>query len=142
MQRHFLTKALGTPIRTILSTASILLLSTITLSVPTNATWRPEYAAAPQTVQDWYRNAELTKEAQSRFHFTKCCDKSEVVHSQFRVNKTDAADEWFYEVSPSVWKRVPPDIIHWGKSAPNGLPTLFVLPSGSETCFFPGTSGI
>lgn len=120
----------------------MLLLSTITLITQTDATWRPEYAAAPQAVQDWYKNAELTKEAQSRFHFTKCCDKSEVVHSQFRVNKTDAADEWFYEVSPGVWKRVPPDIIHWGETAPNGLPTLFVLPSGSETCFFPSDGGI
>lgn len=36
---------------------------------------------------------------------------------------------------------VPPDIIHWGESAPGGQPTLFVY-SGMETCFFPGDSGI
>jgi len=38
-------------------------------------------------------------------------------------------------------KRIPPDVIHWGVSAPGGQPTLFVY-SGHEMCFFPGDSGI
>lgn len=106
-----------------------------------SVTWKPEYAEYPQAVQDWYRNAELTPEAQERFPFKKCCDHSDVVKTQFRVNKTSGSDEWFYEDSPGHFKRIPPDVIHWGESAPNGQPTLFVY-SGKETCFFPGDSGI
>jgi len=32
-------------------------------------------------------------------------------------------------------------VIHWGETAPNHQPTLFVY-SGKATCFFPGDSGI
>lgn len=107
---------------------------------PAGATWRPEYAQASPAVQDWYRNAELTPEAQGRFPFKKCCDRADVVRTQFRVNRVDGGDEWFYR-DGEAWKRIPPDIIHWGKGAPSGQPTLFVY-AGSETCFFPGDSGI
>jgi hypothetical protein len=31
--------------------------------------------------------------------------------------------------------------MNWGRTAPNGQPTLFVY-SGNETCFFPGDGGI
>lgn len=105
------------------------------------ATWKPEYAQASPLVQDWYRNAELTAEAQKRFPFKKCCDHADVVRTRFEVNKTSGGDEWFYEDSPGHMKRIPPDIIHWGQSAPGGAPTLFVY-AGQETCFFPGDSGI
>jgi hypothetical protein len=83
----------------------------------------------------------LTEAAKIRFPFKKCCDHADVVKTQFHVNKTDGGDEWFYEDMPGHFKRIPPDVIHWGQSAPGGKPTLFVY-SGKETCFFPGDSGI
>lgn len=114
----------------------------VMVSVGADAHWRPEYASQPPEVQAWYQNAELTKEAQQRFHFQKCCAHSDVVQTQFRVNKATAGDEWFWlDPDTNAWRRVPADIIHWGESAPGGQPTLFVY-SGMETCFFPGDSGI
>ena len=116
--------------------ASIVLLC----SLPAQATWKPEYALRPQWVQDWYRNAELTLSAQQRFPYKKCCEQADVIQTQFRVNKTSGDDEWFY-FTDGDWKRIPPDIIHWGETAPSRQPTLFVY-QGKETCFFPGEEGL
>ena len=110
------------------------------LSSAAHATWKPEYAQASPEVQAWYRNAELTPAARERLHYQKCCDHADVVRTQFHVNKTDGGDEWFYQ-SEGQWKRIPPDVIHVGESAPGGQPTLFVY-AGTETCFFPGDGGI
>lgn len=106
-----------------------------------HAEWRPEYALQPPEVRAWYSNAELTPAAKERFPFKKCCDHADVVKTKFSVNHTSHGDEWFYENIPGNWKRIPPDIIHWGQSAPGGRPTLFVY-GKDETCFFPGDSGI
>jgi hypothetical protein len=111
------------------------------LPLPADATWKPQYANQPQVVQDWYRNAELTLEAQKRFPFKRCCDHSDVVKTRFQVNQIDGRDAWFYEDTPGHMKRIPDDIIHWDEHAPNGKPTLFVY-DGKETCFYPGDSGI
>ena len=105
-----------------------------------DARWKPEYANAPQAVQDWYRNAELTPQARFRFAFTKCCEHADVVKTQFRVNRTSARDEWYW-LDGAKWRRVPDDIIHWGETAPSKQPTLFVY-RGKATCFWPGESGI
>lgn len=113
----------------------------VLLPLSAGATWKPEYAAYPQDVQDWYRQAELTEAAQQRFPFKKCCDHSDVVNTKFSVNKTTGGDEWFYEDTPGHMKRIPDDIVHWDQHAPSGKPTLFVY-DGKETCFFPGESGI
>ncbi len=107
---------------------------------PAEARWKAEYANAPQAVRDWYQNAELTKKAQMRFAFKSCCAHSDVVKTQFRVNKTDGRDEWYW-LDGTAWRRIPDDIIHWGESAPDKQPTLFVY-RGHETCFWPGESGI
>ena len=115
--------------------------ATLLVSAQAFATWKPEYASNPPEVQAWYQNAELTEAAKIRFPFKKCCDHADVVKTTFSVNRTDGGDEWFYEDAPGHMKRIPPDIIHWGVSAPGGQPTLFVY-SGKETCFFPGDSGI
>jgi hypothetical protein len=112
----------------------------LTFTRHVNATWKPEYANQPIEVQDWYRNAELTKSAQSRFPFKKCCDHADVVKTKFNVNRTNAGDEWYW-LDGNAWRRIPDDIIHWDQHAPNGQPTLFVY-SGKETCFFPGDGGI
>ena len=113
----------------------------VAMNKAARAEWKPEYAQASPEVREWYRNAPLTPEAQQRFPFKKCCDHADVVKTQFRVNRTDGRDEWFYEHTPGHFKRIPDDVIHWGVSAPGGQPTLFVY-AGSETCFFPGDSGI
>ena len=105
-----------------------------------HARWKPEYASAPQAVQDWYRNAELTPRARFRFAFKKCCEHADVVKTQFRVNRANAGDEWYW-LDGSDWRRVPDDIIHWGETAPSKQPTLFVY-QGKETCFWPGESGL
>jgi len=99
-----------------------------------------QYVNAPQEIREWYRNAELTPAAQRRLQWQKCCDHADVVKTQFRVNKSTSDDEWYW-LHDGRWKRIPPDIIHWGVSAPGGEPVLFVY-NGVETCFFPGGGGI
>jgi hypothetical protein len=99
-----------------------------------------QYANVPQEIRDWYAKAELTQAAQQRLPWKKCCDHADVVKTQFRVNKSSGDDEWYW-LQDRQWKRIPPDIIHWGVSAPGGEPVLFVY-SNVETCFFPGQGGI
>ena len=113
----------------------------VALTLIAQARWKPEYALLPPEVREWYRKAELTPAAQARLKWRYCCDHADVVDTNFRVNETDAGDEWYYEDTPGHWKRIPPDVIHWGVSAPGGLPTLFVFGT-QETCFYPGTGGI
>jgi hypothetical protein len=112
----------------------------VVLATQVEARWKPEYASQPPEVQQWYRNAELTAAAQSRFPFRKCCDHSDVVKTRFNVSRTSAGDEWYW-LDGEIWRRIPDDIIHWDERAPNGQPTLFIY-SGRETCFFPGDGGI
>lgn len=113
---------------------------------PARATWKAEYAQADAAVQDWYRNAELTPEAQKRFAFKGCCDHADVVKTRFRVSKRDGADAWeFWDdaASPPSFQPIPPDIIHWGERAPGGAATLFRLgPGGALVCFWPPEGGI
>ena len=108
---------------------------------PANATWKQEYANAPQAVQDWYKNAELTPAAKTRFNFQKCCAQSETVKTKFKIDKSTGADEWFWlDPSDNSWKQVPPDIIHWDQSGPNGEAVLFAI-GRTPTCFFPPQGG-
>jgi hypothetical protein len=118
---------------------ALLVLAGVLLAVPASARWKPEYAAAPQLVRDWYEAAELTPAAKRRFPFKNCCDHADVVRTRFQVNKTTAGDEWFW-LDGATWRQVPSDIIHWGEHAPDGQPTLFVY-DGKETCFYPGQDG-
>jgi hypothetical protein len=49
-------------------------------------------------------------------------------------------DTWLWlDPDRNIWREVPDDIIHWGESAPDGRPTLFIY-QGQETCFYPGVS--
>jgi hypothetical protein len=104
------------------------------------ARWKSEYANAPQAVRDWYQSAQLTLKAQMRFAFKNCCEHADVVKTQFRVNRLDAGDEWYW-LDGQDWRRISDDIIHWGETTPSKQPTLFVY-QGKETCFWPGASGI
>ncbi|HLH93569.1 MAG TPA: hypothetical protein VKW08_00480 [Xanthobacteraceae bacterium] len=86
----------------------------------------------------WYDEQTLTPETQKRLNvgWNSCCLGSEVVKTQFRVNKTDYGDEWYY-LKDGAWRRVPPDIVHGDEHAPNGQATLFIyFVTGQETCFF------
>lgn len=118
----------------------------ILLVTGAHATWKPEYAQADQAVQDWYKNAELTPEAQKRFGFKGCCDHADVVKTRFQVSKKNGADVWeFWDdaATPPSFQPIPSDIIHWGEAAPGGLPTLFRLGiGGALVCFWPGEGGI
>jgi len=95
----------------------------------------------------WFDRAELTPAAADRLGFLGCCKTSDVVHTQFRVDQKNGEDQWWW-LDGAEWKRIPPDIIHWGESAPDKQPTLFLLsedfngsPAGTPTCFWPGESG-
>ena len=119
-----------------------LALALLLLSSPAFATWKPEYASAPQDVQDRYRQAQLTEAAQKRFAFKSCCAHADVVKTQFRVNKSNGQDEWYWlNPASGQYQRIPPDIIHWGASAPGGQPTLFVI-GADPVCFWPPDGGI
>lgn len=119
---------------------SVSILAAVALATPVEARWKAEYASQPPEVQQWYRDAELTRAAQVRFPFKKCCDHADVVKTRFNVNRTNAGDEWYW-LDGNNWRRIPDDIIHWDQHAPGGKPTLFVF-DGNETCFFPGDGGI
>jgi hypothetical protein len=125
---------------TLLCFAALFLL--FLLTSPADARWKPEYANAPQSVRDWYNSAELTKEAQKRFGFIKCCDHADVVRTQFKVDKSTGKDVWLW-LNPSdhKWHVVPNDIIHGEQRAPGGKPILFIF-RGHPTCFFLPESGI
>ncbi len=102
-------------------------------------TWKPEYAQAPPEVRQWYETRELTPETRERLHvqWKSCCNHSDVVHTQFKVNTKDGADEWWYlDPNDNQWKIVPRDTVHEGDPAPDNMPTLFAY-GGVITCFFP-----
>ncbi len=126
-----------------------LMLALLLLAQAAEARWKPDYAAAPQAVQDWYANAQVPAPAIPRLGFIPCCSFSEVVRTQFRVDKTTGGDEWYYRDAGGVFRRIPPDIIHWGERAPDGQAILFVLdhdvmgnPKGTPTCFWPPDGGL
>src|SRR5260221_4892292 len=98
------------------------LCAVVVLAGPANATWKPEYAANPPEVQEWYRNAELTEAAKGRFPFKKCCDHADVVKTRFNVNKTNIGDEWYW-LDGEQLRRISNDVIHWGPRPPNGKPS-------------------
>lgn len=96
---------------------------------------------------DWYGNAQVTEHSRARlatkdFRWTNCCNKAEVVRTQFRSSKVkDEAgwyhDEWWYlHPASNEWRKIEDDIIHDADdNAPDGKPTLFIY-NGVEVCFF------
>jgi hypothetical protein len=92
----------------------------------------------------WFEHQTLNPSTMKRLNvgWNSCCLGSEVVKTQFRVNKTTYGDEWYY-VKDGTWRRVPDDTIHWNQHAPNGQATLFIyFMTGDETCFYPPQEGI
>jgi len=80
-------------------------LAAVALATPVEARWKAEYASQPPEVQQWYRDAELTRAAQVRFPFKKCCDHADVVKTRFNVNRTNAGDEWYW-LDGDKWRRI------------------------------------
>ena len=107
-------------------------------------TWKPEYAQQPPEVRNWYETRELNPETQKRLQvrFKSCCEKSEVVKTQFRVDHDTGGDTWWWlDLKTNQWRVIPADVIHWDDPAPDNQPTLFIW-DDIEMCFFPpGGSG-
>ena len=95
---------------------------------------------APQEVQDWYRSRKLTDAAAKRFAFRSCCDGSDKVETQFRVDRATGDDKWYYK-KDDQWLEVPPDVIWWDEHSPTGEAVLFAI-DGRPTCFFPPRGGL
>jgi hypothetical protein len=118
-----------------------LVLAAATLLPATSpAKWKPQYASVPQEIQDWYRSRKLTDAAAKRFAFRSCCDGSDKVETQFRVDRATGDDKWYYE-KDSQWLEVPPDVIWWDEHSPTGEAVLFAV-DGKPTCFFPPRGGL
>jgi hypothetical protein len=75
----------------------LLLLATSLMPVATQGRWRPQYAQVSQEAQDWYKSRKLTDAAAKRFAFKSCCDGSDKVEPQFRVDKGTGEDKWYYQ---------------------------------------------
>ena len=101
--------------------------------------WKPEYANNSPEVRAWYEHAQTTDEAYRRTGYRMCCNHADVVRTQFRTNKVNGKDEWWW-LDNGNWRKVPDDIIHPADSAPDNQPTLFVY-DGKELCFFPPSGG-
>jgi hypothetical protein len=120
---------------------SYLMLATATLlPIASQAKWKPQYASAPQEVQDWYKSRKLTEAAAKRFAFKSCCDGSDKVETQFRVDRATGGDKWYYQMD-GQWIEVPPDVIWWDEHSPTGEAILFAV-DGKPTCFFPPRGGL
>jgi hypothetical protein len=126
----------------------------ILIAIPAAATWKPEYGASPPAVQSWFRQAQVTQEAQKRIHFQNCCDQSDRFDTQFRVDRNTAGDSWYFREGDK-WVRIPDDVIHYDQiraanPKDDALPefeqmrregVLFIY-GGKPTCFWPPEGGI
>jgi hypothetical protein len=110
------------------------------LPFASQAKWKPQYASAPQEVQDWYKSRKLTDAAAKRFAFKSCCDGSDKVETQFRVDRATGDDKWYYQ-KDGQWTEVPPDVIWWDEHSATGETVMFAL-DGKPTCFFPPRGGL
>ena len=120
---------------------SYLMLAIVTLlPVASQAKWKPQYASASQEVQDWYKSRKLTEAAAKRFAFKSCCDGSDKVETQFRVDRATGEDKWYYQ-KDGQWMEVPPDVIWRDEHSPTGEAILFAV-DGKPTCFFPPRGGL
>ena len=121
-----------------LKIASALLIG-LTVSGSFNQALAHELNGVSPEYQKWASEADILPEARKRLHWNKCCNHAEVFRTKFMPIKENGQDGYLYLVD-DTWKRVPPDIIHWGEKAPDGRPTLFIY-LGEETCFFPAEGG-
>jgi hypothetical protein len=74
----------------------------------------------PSFACDWYKSRKLTETAAKRFAFKSCCDGSDKVETQFRVDRTTGDYQ-----TDGQWIEVPPDVIWWDEHSPTGEAILF-----------------
>lgn len=102
------------------------------------------YAHVPKHIRDWYRNAQLTPEAEKRFNYKSCCDIGDALDAKFKfmVDQKTGKEAWFYQQSGTAeWHIIPDFIIQHGKPHPEGKGVLFAV-WGNLVCFFPPEGGI
>src|SRR6202140_5964088 len=90
----------------------LLLASATLLPATSQAKWKPQYASNSPEIRDWYKSRKLTHAAAKRFAFKSCCDGSDKVETQFRVDKATGGDKGYYQMAGQGIE-VPPDVI-WG----------------------------
>jgi hypothetical protein len=127
-----------------------LIIAICVMAAPAAATWRPEYAKSPPSVQQWFKDAPVTAVGQRRLGFKNCCDQSDRFDTQFRVDRASAGDSWYFRDDKGNWQRIPDDVIHddeihAAKAEDDALPefeqmrregVLFIY-GGRPTCFWP-----
>src|ERR1700676_5420945 len=67
------------------------------LPAASQAKWKPQYASNSPEIRDWYKSRKLTDAAAKRFAFKSCCDGSDKVETQFKVDKATGDDKWYYQ---------------------------------------------
>ena len=96
-----------------------------------------------QIVNEWARRPDRDP----YIPWTSCCDHTDRVQTQFRVDKSTGKDQWWWlDPKDSTWKLIPEDIIHeeYDPSMPEQLRregVLFVY-QGKPTCFWYPEGGI
>jgi hypothetical protein len=107
----------------------LLLASAALLPATSQAKWKPQYASNSPEIRDWYKSRKLTDAAAKRFAFKSCCDGSDKVETQFKVDKATGDDKWYYQ-NDGEWVEVS-----------TGEAVLFAV-YGKPTCFFPPRGGL
>src|SRR4030088_2915930 len=118
----------------------LLLASATLLPATSQAKWKPQYASNSPEIRDWYKSRKLTDAAAKRFAFKSCCDCSDKVETQFRVDRATGDDKWYYQ-KDGQWTEVPPDVMWWYERSAPGKPVMFAL-NGKPPCFFPPRGGL
>ena len=75
----------------------LLLASATPLPATSQAKSKPQYASNSPEIRDWYKSRKLTDAAAKRFAFKSCCDGSDKVETQFKVDKATGDDKWYYQ---------------------------------------------
>jgi len=122
------------------------------------ATYKPEYAKNPPSVQEWFKSAQLTPQARARLFIAGCCEHADRLRTKF-VPRSDG--EWSFYPDPNCTAAgcqllpIPSDTIHEDTirafdPKDDGLPefdamrregVLFIW-NGQVTCFWPPEPGI
>lgn len=107
---------------------------------------RSQYAQADPERRNFFNSLTLNpgvrEELRLPDYYKSCCDNGDTVKVEFRVDKKDGSDEWWYRWE-GAWKRVPPDIVDKTRESPYGA-LLFVSIYDHQTpvCFIPPQGGI
>ncbi|HET9285718.1 MAG TPA: hypothetical protein VFR24_27515 [Candidatus Angelobacter sp.] len=126
---------------------------------PAQATYKPEYEAAPQAVREWFQHQLIMPAAQPRLGWVSCCDHADRLRTKFVG--TNNGDTWYYYTDPNCTQkgcklaRIPDDVIHpeeiraldpkddqlpeFDQMREEGVLMIF---ASKVTCFWPPQTGI